>query len=257
MLFSTGRVTGLRSVGPGLVTQVTQPCGSCSGAGKVYKDKDKCKRCKGARVVETRKLLELYIPRGSREGDKIVLQGEADQEPDVEPGDIVFVLKETPHDIFRRAGSDLAAEITITLAEALTGFHRVVLTHLDSRGLSLHVHQPAGKILRPEQVLKVPGEGMPIKRSDARGDLYLILKIEFPEDGWIADEAAVRRIRDVLPGPGPPVEHGEEVDEVEFEEDADLDDFGSGATNSRGGVEWEDDDDDEDGMEGGPQCTQQ
>lgn len=110
-------------------------CSMCSGAGSSFKDKDKCKKCKGNRVVQTKKILELYIPRGSRQGDKIVLQGEADQVPDQEPGDIIFELKETDHDTFARAGADLASDIEITLAEALAGFSRVVLTHLDGRGI--------------------------------------------------------------------------------------------------------------------------
>lgn len=250
-----GRVMGLQQVGPGLVTQVNRECGSCSGAGQVFKDKDKCKRCKGKRIVETKKLLELYIPRGSREGEKIVLQGEADQAPGQEPGDIIFVLKETPHETFKRAGADLVADVKITLAEALTGFHRVVLTHLDGRGIQLNIKQPKGKILRPGQILKVRGEGMPLKRSDARGDLYLAVDIDFPEDGWLKDEATIKKIRDVLPKSGAAIKHGNEVDDVEVDFDADLDDFGAGSGDPRAGAEWEDEDDED--MDGQPQCAQQ
>src|SRR3954464_12145749 len=122
---------GLRAIAPGLVTQEAAICNTCKGAGTVFKDKDRCKKCKGNKTIEDRKVLELYIPRGSREGEKIVLPGEADQLPDQEPGDIIFSLTEAPHKTFRRAGADLAADIHITLAEALTGFNRVVLTHLD------------------------------------------------------------------------------------------------------------------------------
>ena len=205
--------------------------------------------------METKKLLELYIPRGSREGDKIVLKGEADQEPDTEPGDIIFVLKETPHAVFRRAGADLAAEVHVTLAEALTGLDRVVLAHLDGRGLHVKVTQPAGRILRPGQILKVAGEGMPLKRTDAKGDLYLVVEVDFPADGYIRDDAAVKRIRDVLPGPGPPVPHTDDADEVEVDFDASMEEFGEDG-DQRGGAEWEDEDDE--GFEGGaPQCTQQ
>lgn len=57
---------GLKSVGPGLVTQETVICRSCKGTGKIYRDKDRCKKCKGERVVEEKKVLEIYIPRGSK-----------------------------------------------------------------------------------------------------------------------------------------------------------------------------------------------
>ena len=65
-LENVGATTGLRSIGPGLVTQQTVTCASCKGSGSVYKEKDRCKKCKGDRVVEEKKVLEIYIPRGSR-----------------------------------------------------------------------------------------------------------------------------------------------------------------------------------------------
>ncbi len=155
-----------------------------------------------------------------RAGDRIVLEGEADQVPDQEPGDIVFTLKEEPHDVFTRAGADLQATIEISLAEALGGVDRVVLKHLDGRGI--HIRQPRGRILRPHQVLKVPGEGMPFKKSDARGNLYLVIHVEFPEDGWAKDGDRVAQLQKLLPSPPTPVS-ADVVDEVEFEADADLD----------------------------------
>src|SRR6266480_293589 len=141
----------LRQVGP-MLTQETQECSACGGAGSVYNPKDKCKKCKGKRTTEEKKQLEIYIPRGAKEGEKIVLEGEADQVPGAsEPGDIIFHLVELPHDIFQRAGADLSAKLDITLAEALLGFNRVVLEHLDGRGIQLHHPNEDGKILRPGQ----------------------------------------------------------------------------------------------------------
>ena len=49
-----------------MVTQETVVCKPCKGTGKVYKEKDRCRRCKGERVTEEKKVLELYIPRGSK-----------------------------------------------------------------------------------------------------------------------------------------------------------------------------------------------
>ncbi|KAL1584244.1 hypothetical protein WHR41_06762 [Cladosporium halotolerans] len=254
-----GTSTRMRPVGPGLVTQETVNCSTCAGRGKFYADKDKCKRCKGERTIKQKKILELYIPPGSREGEKIVLAGEADHDPDdEEAGDIVFDLVEEPHAVFHRAGADLQAEIEITLAEALTGFNRTVVRHLDGRGIALNIQQPAGKVLRPEQIIKVPGEGMPLKRSDHKGDLYLVINVKFPEDGWLKDDAAVQKVRDVLPKTqhkeAKPGETPEIVDEVEFETVPNLDGFGAGSDDPRGGGDWEDDD--EDGP-AGAQCAQQ
>lgn len=255
-----GVQTKLQPVGPGMVTQATVPCSTCEGRGKFYAEKDKCKRCKGERTIKQKKILELYVPRGSREGEVIVLSGEADQDPDdAEPGDIIFQLEEIQHDTFERAGADLKAELEISLVEALTGFNRVVLTHLDGRGIQLNVQQPQGKVIRPNEILKIEGEGMPHKRSDAKGDLYLIVKIAFPEDGWLQNQKQVDAVKAVLPAASDikykPGKTPETVDEVEqFEVVDNLDGFGAGSDDPRAaGAEWEDE---EDGP-GGAQCAQQ
>lgn len=247
-----GITVGLRSVGPGLVTQERMICDHCSGSGKFFKDKDKCKKCKGKQTTSEKKVLELYIPRGAREGERITLEGEADQVPDQIPGDIVFTLVEEDHEVFQRAGDDLSAELNITLAEALTGFSRVVLKHLDGRGI--HLSHPQGKVLTPGQILKVEGEGMPLKKSDMKGALFLIVKIEFPENGWTQDEATYETLKKILPGPEPPIT-ATDVDDVEYDSDADIEEFGANSGDPRAGGGWVDEDADE--GEGGAQCAQQ
>jgi DnaJ homolog subfamily A member 2 len=215
-----GIAEAYRQIGPGLVRKETVLCDNCQGSGNFYKEKDRCKKCKGKRTTEEKKALEIYIPPGSMQGERIVLEGEADQFPDQVPGDIVFTLVEEPHDVFTRIGPDLSAEVSVNLVEALTGFSRVILTHLDGRGL--HLDRPRGNILRPSDILKIPGEGMPVKRGETKGDLYLIVKVEFPEDGWLKDDKEYESLQKLLPPPPPPIE-AEEIDEVEYEDDADLD----------------------------------
>lgn len=185
------------------------------------------------------------------DGEKIVLEGEADQIPDQEPGDIVFILREAEHKTFRRAGADLAADIDITLAEALCGFSRVVLKHLDGRGIQIEHPQRNPSVLKPGQVIKVPGEGMFLKKSDQKGDLYLTVNVQFPEHDWLQQHQAFSKLRELLPGPPKPVP-ADETDEVEYES-ADIADFGG--KDDQGGDGWEDEDDEEGGADA--QCHQQ
>ncbi|KAK1751608.1 hypothetical protein QBC47DRAFT_71685 [Echria macrotheca] len=241
-----------QQVAPGLVRRAAVPCDNCQGSGMYYKEKDRCKKCKGKRVVKEHKALELYIPRGSMQGERIVLEGEADQIPDATPGDLIFVIVEEPHDVFTRIGHDLSADLNVTLSEALCGFSRVVLKHLDGRGIQ--ITHPRGKVLRPNEILKVHGEGMPKKRSDTNGDLYLVVKIEFPQDGWLKDDNDYAALQKLLPPPAAPIAV-EEVDEVEYEADADIEQMGAHQGDPRYGNDWEDDD--EEGDSGGPQCAQQ
>lgn len=179
-----------------------------------------------------------------------MLQGEADQIPDQEPGDIIFSLVQTEHDIFRRAGADLQAEIEVTLAEALCGFSRVVIKHLDGRGIQIQHPQPIQRVLEPGQVLKVEGEGMPQKKSDAKGDLYLVVKVRFPDYGWLEKNNAIGKLRDLLPQPDKPIS-ADVIDEVTYDEQANIEDFGVGEEG--GGDGWVDEDE-EDGQ---AQCAQQ
>ena len=208
-----------RVVGPGLVTQANIPCANCRSSGQVFREKDRCKKCKGLCVQEEKKVLEVYIPRGSKEGDKIVLEGEADEQPGFETGDIVFILEEKEHEVFTRVGADLSAPLEVDVVESLTGFSRVVLKHLDGRGIQLT--HPVGEFLKPGQVLKIPGEGMPHRKGEGKGDLYLVVQIEFPKKGWKPDVEAIRK---VLPAPSHPTIDTDVVDEHDYIRNASLHD---------------------------------
>lgn len=142
------------------------------------------------------------------------------------------------------------AHINITLAESLCGLSRVVVKHLDGRGVAITHPQKPGAILRPGQVLRIEGEGMPYKRSDAHGDLYLIVDVQFPADGWAA-ESTLKQLKELLPPlPNTLKVEGDPVDDAEYDVEASLDDFGD--DDGEGGDAWEDDDE-----EGGAQCTAQ
>lgn len=184
----------------------------------------------------------------NREGDRIVLEAEGDQVPDQDPGDIIFELVQTKHDVFSRSGADLSAELEVTLAEALCGFSKVVIKHLDGRGLHLQHPQPAARVLNPGQVIKIAGEGMPHKKSELRGDLYLIVNIKMPDYGWLEKHGALEKLREILPPPEASIK-ADVVDDVAYDETADLDDFGGGERVE----DWVDEDEEE----GQPQCAQQ
>ncbi|KHO01159.1 DnaJ domain containing protein [Metarhizium album ARSEF 1941] len=245
-----GMVEAIRQIGSGMMRRETVLCDHCQGVGQVFKEKDRCKKCKGKRTTQEKKALEIYIPRGSMQGERIVLEGEADQYPDQIPGDIVFTVVEEHHETFSRLGNDLSAELKVTLAEALTGFSRVVLKHLDGRGI--HIQRPRGKILRPGDCLKIPGEGMPMKRGEMKGDLYLVVTVDFPEDEWLKDDASYEVLQKMLPPPRPPIA-AEEVDELRYEDGADLEKMGENSGDPRFASEWEDEEVDE----GQAQCQTQ
>jgi DnaJ family protein A protein 2 len=90
--------------------------------------------------------LDVFVEKGTKNGHKIIFNAEGDQGPDVVPGDVVFVVQQKDHPVFRRDGDDLYIERTILLAEALCGFQFTV-THLDGRVLLVQSQQQ--QVVRP------------------------------------------------------------------------------------------------------------
>lgn len=121
-----GMRTQMTMLGPGMYSQSTGPCSDCSGTGTQIDEKDKCKDCNGKKVVKEKKVLECQIDKGSPNGEKYVFHGESDEHPDREPGDVIIVVNELPHKVFKRKGADLFMEKEITLLESLTGIQFVV-----------------------------------------------------------------------------------------------------------------------------------
>lgn len=97
---------------------------------------------------------------------------------------MVFRLKTARHESFERSGSNLLTNVKITLSEALLGFSRILVKHLDGRGVN--VSSPPGKIIQPGDSIKLRGEGMPTyKNPDQKGDLFIVLNIEMPDAQWL------------------------------------------------------------------------
>lgn len=74
---------------------------------------------------------------GMKDGQKITFHGEGDQEPGLEPGDVIIVLDQKEHTVFQRQDDNLSMKMEIKLAEALCGFKRTIQT-LDNRTLVIN-----------------------------------------------------------------------------------------------------------------------
>ncbi|KAL0084757.1 hypothetical protein F4703DRAFT_1737370 [Phycomyces blakesleeanus] len=244
-----GFQVAMRQIGMGMIQQMQVPCGDCNATGEIAKDR--CKKCKGKKVTVEKKYLEVFVEKGMSDGQKIVMKGEGDQEPGVEPGDVILVVNLKQHPIFERKSNDIICNLTITLTEALCGFEKVI-THLDGRGI--RVFHPAGSVIKPGMVKRIPHEGMPIyKRPDDRGDLYVKFDVEFPKDKFTTPEN-LKLLESILPArPAPAVSKHEIVDDCSLLM-ADIDSFGS-TGNSKNAYEEDNDSDEEETT--GTQCAQQ
>jgi len=120
-------------MGP-MIQQMQSACGACGGQGKSFKTK------------QEREVLEVHIQKGSPDGHKVVFREMADEHPEADTGDVIFVLKQSEHADFKRKGADLFLERKISLVEALCGFE-LEIKHLDGRQLLVKT-QP-GELVKP------------------------------------------------------------------------------------------------------------
>lgn len=183
-----------------MVFQDVEACRKCEAKGKIYKKSEKCKKCKGDKVQEEMKILEFVIPPGSIFGDEIVLKGESDQEPGKVTGDVILNIREdkSSSSQFKLKGSDLYTKATFSLDESLCGVkEKVILQHLDERYLKIST--PTGKVLRPNEYIKIRGEGFPVKNTSMRGNLFVKVEVEFPKDGWFSERSELNKVKDILP----------------------------------------------------------
>lgn len=192
-----GYVKKIQRAGRGYATQSWQECDTCKTTGKTYKKADKCGPCGGSGTEEESKILEFYVPPGTRDGESLFQYGETDILPGMKPGDIVAHIKQKEHPVYTRQGQDLHAKCSISLGEALCGFSKIMFTQLDGRGL--RITSPAGNVIKPGEILKVANEGMPSK-SGKIGNLYVEVEIVFPESGWTREREELRKVLDIFPG---------------------------------------------------------
>lgn len=168
----------IHMIGPGMAQQIEQVCSSCHGQGEIIPAKDRCKTCNGKKTVRERKILEVHIEKGMRDGQKIVFNGEGDQEPELQPGDIVIVLEEQDHTVFKRSKQDLIMRMELQLVESLCGFQKVIRT-LDGRDLVI-TNLP-GEVVKHDAYKYIMGEGMPqYKNPFEKGRLIVQFQIKFP-----------------------------------------------------------------------------
>ncbi|CUA73425.1 DnaJ protein homolog xdj1 [Rhizoctonia solani] len=238
-----GWVNVNQMLGPNQIGVSRSTCPDCDGEGKKIREKDRCKKCKGKKTVSESKKIEFAIKRGMGDRTRITLSKQGDQVPGQETGDLIFVLKLKDHVSFDTHGSSLMTVVHITLSEALTGFNRVLFTHLDGRGI--RVASNGNKITRSQDVIKITGEGMPVLDTSKKGDLYVTFIVDMPDDEWFKglDQSAMEVLAKLLP-PKKPDPPSNEVTDVTYT-DADTDEFDD---------QWEDSDDDD---EDGPECRHQ
>lgn len=129
--------------------------------------------------------LEVRIPPGVRDGQRIRLSGKAEG-----GGDIYVEVRVSPHPRFTRAGADLSRELPLGLGEALLGA-QVAVEALSGKRLLLTI--PPGT--QNGRVFRLKGQGLPRMGKEGAGDLLVRTRVVLPEP---LDEEGTRLARQLL-----------------------------------------------------------
>jgi DnaJ family protein A protein 2 len=75
----SGIKISIRHLGPSMIQQMQHACNECKGTGETINDKDRCPQCKGEKVSQEKKVLEVIVEKGMQNGQRITFPGEADE----------------------------------------------------------------------------------------------------------------------------------------------------------------------------------
>lgn len=155
---------------PGMFQRIQTICDKCSGRGSLVTKP--CPMCKGERIVDDTRRHTIELVRGAPRQHTHVLEGEADQSPDWEAGNLVVKIIEGREGSmgYRRRGSNLFRDEVLSAAEAAAGNWNRELVRLDGE-TKFSIGRDSGAVIRNGHVEIVKGEGMPSETG--HGDLYV------------------------------------------------------------------------------------
>jgi molecular chaperone DnaJ len=149
------------------------PCNRCGGEGRIISDP--CPECNARGIVERQKTVNVKIPPGVSSGNYITLKGEgnAGSKGGI-PGDLLVVLEDKEHEIFKRHGNDILYDLTISIPKAVLGGPLNVPT------LNGKVKLTIPKGIESGSILRLRGKGIPKLNQYGRGDQLIRVSIYVP-----------------------------------------------------------------------------
>lgn len=173
-------------------------CPTCHGSGQIIEKA--CKKCHGKARISTKKQLEVNIPAGVDDGQRIRLAGEgAAGLKGGSAGDLYIFLKVKAHELFQRDGMDLYASVPISIITAALGGEFEVIG-LD--GSKNRVKIPAGT--QTSTQFRLRGKGMPQLQGNRYGDLYIQIIVETPQNLTKKQKELLQEFNDISSGDNTP-----------------------------------------------------
>ncbi len=165
---------GMRATTQGGRLAMTEPCRSCRGRGLVVDDP--CPTCHGSGRGTSSRTMQVRIPAGVHDGQRIRLRGKgAPGERGGPAGDLYVTVHVHPHERFGRKGEHLTISVPISFPDAALGGEVTVPT-LNGPAVTLKI--PAGT--PGGRTFRVRGKGT-ARRDGTKGDLLVTVEVVVPD----------------------------------------------------------------------------
>ncbi|MFJ5709970.1 MULTISPECIES: molecular chaperone DnaJ [unclassified Streptomyces] len=167
--------TGQVSRGSGGGFSLTDPCVDCKGRGLIAENP--CEVCKGSGRAKSSRTMQVRIPAGVSDGQKIRLRGKgAPGERGGPNGDLFVVVHVDAHPVFGRKDDNLTVTVPISYTEAaLGGEIKVPTLGGPAVTLKLPAGTPNGRTMRAR------GKGA-VRKDGTRGDLLVTVEVAVPSE---------------------------------------------------------------------------
>ncbi len=134
------------------------------------------------------KKLEVTIPKGVKDGQKIRLAGQGEQGP-AGAGDLLITTKVRPHPVYERKGDDLYVDVPVDYTTAALGGEVQVPTLTGRVTMKVPPRTSGGRVFR------LPGQGMPKMKESGRGNLFAKVRVTVPEAMSDKEHSLLEQIR--------------------------------------------------------------
>ncbi len=157
------------------IMQTQKTCDACRGTGKIIEKP--CDDCRGNGYVRATKKLDVTIPAGIDDGQRIVLSGQGSDGRDGGPaGDLYIYVSVKPHSVFEREGSDIYCEVPISFTEAALGAQIDIPTLEGTEKFDIPEGTQTGTTFNLRQ------KGVPVVNTKNRGTLHITVTVEVPKN---------------------------------------------------------------------------
>lgn len=155
---------------------IERTCPTCAGQGRVIRSP--CRTCHGSGTMQRERSLQVTIPAGVEDGTRIRLAGEGEAGGQGAPsGDLYVHVAIRPHAFFQRDGANILMRVPLRMTQATLGGD-VEVPVVD--GTRAKVKIPPGT--QTGDQFRLRGKGFSVLRSAARGDMYIQVAVETPQN---------------------------------------------------------------------------